>query len=269
MEEVEQEIEAAACKDENNETNNNIDDNLNKIKDNSSGLAELKIEYPTDPTNGIIPIKLPNLDNFLRSCNFEDKHISCMFSYKFRFQTDNKHFPNNTWLHKRSSCIDEQDTFRLKVPLLLLSYGLDFKVTISLVYNHTPSKQGQTIQNWLSKLHSIIIPSILMAQKSVFNIGEKVNYFLDSASWMEGGIIHKLLENDMFEIETIWKYNSTINTDNKMVKVHSDKLNRYKIHKTEVMNITNSTQANSDVILRTGNGNGNDDIFIAITDSLS
>ena len=246
-----------------------IHDNPKEDAPNTPKLSDsLIIEYPKEALNGMMQIKLPNLDDLLKDYSFDDIYLLCTFLYKFKFETENKHYPNDIWQDLRLACVSEEENqymFWVKVPLLLSSYELYFRATVSPVLHGNPSKP-EIIENWTSKEHSMIIPSILMAKKSTFKVGDLIQYYVPNSSWVEGGIIQKLLENDIFEIKPTWVYNESTDMD-KRVKVHKDKIARAKIYKTAVMNIANPTQAVSDLILRTDNGLS-DGIFKSVTEAL-
>ena len=91
-----------------------------------------------------------------------------------------------------------------------------------------------------------------MLIEASFDVGNKVQYQLDNASFMRSGKIQKILENDMIEIKTYPIY-PELRYQPVIVTTHKSSVYQQCTDHSSTINITNLLQAESDLVLKTAN----------------
>ena len=198
------------------------------------------IKLPKKIINGMVPLQIQNLQK-IRLSGFMCDSITFVLSYKFILQSANTDYPNNTWQIKKLHGIDNDNQLWLKVPLFLMEYQFEFSVSVNCTWRHSHPSKHESI------VYRINIPSILI-DSSIFEIGDKVTYDIENASYVQDGEITRFLEDDMVEIKTDEDYG--LPEEDVMVIVHKSKLARDSIEKCFIWDITAVTQAYRTMIIR-------------------
>ena len=201
------------------------------------------IKLPKKIINGMVPIQIQNLQK-IRLSGFMCDSITFVLSYKFLLQCANTDYPNNTWQIKEFQGIDNDNQLWLKVPLFLMEYQFEFSVTVNCTWRHSHPSKHESI------VYRINIPSILI-DSSIFEIGDKVTYDIDNASYVQDGEITRFLEDDMVEIKTDEDYG--LPEEDVMVIVHKSKLARDSIEKCYIM-VNNGVIKSKQLMMITNKG---------------
>ena len=214
--------------------------------------------------NGMLPIELSNLDEFLDLDNMQDviEEYEFTLSSRFKFKNPNTNYPQNRWTSTKFSIygINSENKFVLKVPLFLLPYSLEFNIRIrvnsaivDMDESYDPNEDENDIHDYELKIESTSnnitaeIPSILI--ESQFDKHDHIQYCVANAGFVRSGTILEILSNDMYKIQTDDGYEA-LNYERDIVTVHKSQMYRYPTEGIFVVDITNRSQAISDLILR-------------------
>ena len=224
--------------------------------------------------NGMMPICITNMKLFCDQNTI--RHYDFILSYKFMFKHDNNgsNYENNKWKHTNFTVnnIDCNNRFVIKVPLFLLSYSLEFN--LSLKVSQLTGGQDEdneddddddmdliiTDNEWNLIIESqsdnylSLIPSILIEYEH--KIGDHVQYIVDGAGFARSGIILNIDKNkDLIKIKTDASY------CNDIVSISNKKVLRFPTQSRFVVDITNRIKAECDLILQTKTDNHNNDRY--------
>ena len=229
-----------------------------------SDNADIKpiLSYPPNIINGIIPITIKNIDHILPSIN----PSNCIYQlcYQFILNQPEVHYQNETWKSKSIDDISYENILSVKVPLFLLPYTLEFNVKIIEIPIKGTKSKIISPSELTSITHSIQIPSMLI--EPYFAIDNKVQYQPENASFMRSGKILKLLANDMIQIKTYGIY-PELQYQPVIVTQHKSAVYHQCVAHESTINITNTLQARSDLVLKTMNTE-QIDIYTQLCDDL-
>eukprot|EP01084_Bolivina_argentea_P174385 302076_1 len=184
-------------------------------------------------TNGMMKIQVMNLDEIYLTNNLQFN-----LSYQFHLNKNEKYYQNKTWTSSKFniSCITTSNEFFLRIPLFLLSYTLEYKLTITTF-------TGVQTNIFSSQNYIATIPSITI--ESTFQIGDIIDFSTQNSNFVTEGTVLTILENDTIKVKN--------NETNDIVNVHVSKVFRRTLLSSFVIDITNRNQAEIDLILRTNN----------------
>ena len=223
-----------------------------------------KLELPKNIINGIIPIKIVNLDDMIENIDWSTTYIICKVLYKLNLPSTNKNGiqPIPKWQSTDFWTVSQTNYFWFKVPLFLLPYTFTFALSISFINR----SMNTEIKYSPDKLHSLEIPSILIDNKE-FNKGDAVTYSVENASFVRSGVITKV-SNDMITIKINAYYFAEDTEEEAMiVTVHKSRVSRDSIKKLFIVDITDKNRAYNDMITR-NNDMEKYGVFSAIVDGL-
>eukprot|EP01084_Bolivina_argentea_P128336 226864_1 len=184
--------------------------------------------------NGIMQIEITNLDNIDNDMSYD---IEFIIYYKLKLSNANQ----TAWDSKifNIACIDEYNVFYLKVPLFLLSYTIQYKLSI----NKFNKKNNKILLN--SSTYTRQIPSILINPTL-----EKHEYviYADNNN-IHSGVILGFEENDMIKIQTLTDL--SLSNVGDIFCAHCSKVSRHPVDIRFIIDITNKMNAVTDLILRT------------------
>ena len=213
-----------------------------------------------DIINGIIPIKIDNFFDLIKDMDFSTTYIRGEILYKLNHPTNGIDINNpNEWKLQQFYAISRDFYIWLKVPLFLLSYSLTFALRLILINE----EELTNTHLYANKLQSIEIPSILIDNKE-FNVGDRVQYDVENASFVRSGIITKISQqNGMITIRTDnGQFDQDIDDEELLlITVHKSKVSLDCIYKIFVNDLTDIKTAENDMILRNNNNKENFDIF--------
>eukprot|EP01083_Nonionella_stella_P008309 23896_1 len=214
---------------------------------NSTKPPQLILKHKGDIINGMMMIEIESLDDLHQPEFFQQ------FSLCYNIHVPNNNEPYyNTW-HSTDFTIfsiSEHNGFALKVPLFLLSYSLEYNLTIkSFMFHDSDEAEGNAFE-LLSTITSpdylATIPSILM--EPVFIVDDRVQFNVRDAAYVMSGTIAKVLGDDMVEIELDDGYVDA--TTNDTVITHTSQLLRYPVRNCFIVDLTNRTQSELRCIVR-------------------
>lgn len=219
--------------------------------------------------NGMMPIHIQNMELF---CD-ENTILKYEFilSYKFifkhrddKYSKNNGNYANNKWKQTNFTInnIDCNNKFVIKVPLFLLSYSLQFNLSLKVFKLSTgygdnnddseddmmdiiiSDNEWELMTNSQSINYISDIPSILI--ESEYNIGDHVQYVKDGLGFARSGIILNIDKST-----NIHKIKTDASYCNDIVQVHKTKLLRFPTQSIFVVDITDRIKAECDLILVT------------------
>eukprot|EP01084_Bolivina_argentea_P163785 284875_1 len=227
----------------------------------------------TNVLNGLIPIEIENLDSIYDG--EYNKHYKFILSYKFNLQNSTE---ESTWTSIKFLIrnISSKNKFVMKLPLYLLSYSIEFNLQIKAmeyIHNHTDNDSDnihnkckwKIITNTTSDNQIINVPSILI--ESQFHNDDHIQYCVPNAGFVRAGTILDISANKMVKILTDSGY-AALNYRQDIVIVHVSKLYRYPTEGIFIVDITNRTKAETDLILKTTDNN-NINVYNELCDILS
>ena len=224
---------------------------------------------PETILNGIIPVKIENIDELIQGIDFEKIQFSCSIAYNFNFSSPRKHYKDGEVLLRRFDSVRADGLFWIKVPLFLLSYSMDFLISVNFAKRDTLKKYKE----YISDEESIQIPSVLNENK-IFNTGDRVQYKIPNASYVRTGKIIKFLDDDMIQIRSAPHYEPDDPEEEQklMTIIHKDDVARDAIDKFYQIDLTNLVFAQFDLILLTSRDDTDEDdqfdTFCKICDGL-
>eukprot|EP01084_Bolivina_argentea_P110766 197715_1 len=194
-----------------------------------------------DVINGVMPIEITNIDEFNDIYYDNGQRLYKLnFSYMFKLQNNHQYYANNyTW--KSTGFIlcslNRMNQFAIKLPLFLLSYSLEFNLSINA------NDIVLTSENYAAN-----IPSILL--ESTYQINDHVQFHAPNSGWSRFGTIMKLLPDNMITIKTDPHYR-LLNFEAVICDVHSSQVFRPPVRSQHLINITNRNRAEMELILGT------------------
>ena len=221
---------------------NKLEIDIAKLKE-----IELKLKLPDTIINGIIPIKIENIHDIFNNVQDILKEIEdegtctffCLISYQYNFSSPMKGYKSGFLSIRQFENVKADGSFFLKVPLFLLPYSMNFVISVNCV---------EINLQCISKATTITIPSMLIDNK-VLHIGDYVHYGQEESAYAVLGVITKLLEDDMVEIQTDNDYVAA-GAAPLNVTVHRDQVLRDVIDDDFLVNLTNSVSAENELVLR-------------------
>ena len=222
-----------------------VRENISNILAKSKSIQP-KLTLPVSILNGIIPIKIENINKLIQGIDFGKFLFSCSIAYKFNLSSPIKHYEDGQVFLRRFDSLRADGLFWIKVPLFLLSYSMDFVISVNFAERETLKKYKE----YISDEKSIQIPSLLIENK-IFNTGDRVQYKIPNASYVRVGKIAKFLENDMIQIRSDPDYepNDPEEEQKLMTVIHKDDVSRDAIDKLFLIDLTNLVLAQYDLIL--------------------
>ena len=212
--------------------------------------------------NGMMRIEIVNLDEYFSIDDNEMKDYEFIISYKFTFKHPNINYQQQ-WNSVKFTLnsINQYNKFCLKVPLFLSSYKLQFNLIIKVLQlinnnsdtedenddddasNGSNGEQWELITKTKSKTQTVQIPSISI--DSEFKKGDHIQYCVKGAGYVRSGIIQELNDNSV-KIKTDFGYSLS----DRIVHVDIEDVLRYPTEGVFIVDITNRTKAEFDLILR-------------------
>ena len=182
--------------------------------------------------NGMIPIEIYNLKKYAF-----DPSYSVFFSLSYKFG-------DSIWEPKPISWsnINDHNKFWLKVPLFTTPYSIEINMTAKICKIDTIKRKIINISHSKSITYTANIPTILI--ETTHKKGDKIQYAEPGAGYVSSGVIMEIMENDMIKIR---KSDGT----KKIFYCHASKVYRDAIDAQYVVDITDQSKPETDLMLRT------------------